>query len=135
MKISEQIRNAKVVDWLGEGLSQIEIKQTKELALIAAKIEFKRHELSMTQAEFAAKMGVSQGMVSKWESGEYNFTIATLNNICEKLDLIFEPMIKEKERILESEYSVLKGVTINAAGKQWGNFRVISNPEQLEEIA
>jgi len=32
-------------------------------------------------------MGVSQGMVSKWESREYNFTVKTLNEICEKLKL------------------------------------------------
>ena len=40
----------------------------------------------MTQAEFAKFMGVSQGMISKWESEYYNFTIETLANICEKLD-------------------------------------------------
>ncbi|MCH5279935.1 MAG: helix-turn-helix transcriptional regulator [Lachnospiraceae bacterium] len=30
--------------------------------------------MGMTQLEFAKHMGVSQGMVSKWESREYNFT-------------------------------------------------------------
>lgn len=30
---------------------------------------------------------VSQGMVSRWESREYNFTIKTLNEICQKLNL------------------------------------------------
>ncbi len=32
-------------------------------------------------------MGVTQGMVSKWESRDYNFTIRSLNEICEKLGL------------------------------------------------
>jgi transcriptional regulator with XRE-family HTH domain len=41
----------------------------------------------MTQAEFAKYMGVSQGMVSKWESREYNFTIKSLNEICQKLNM------------------------------------------------
>ncbi len=41
----------------------------------------------MTQKEFAEFMGVTQGMVSKWESREYNFTIKSLNEICEKLGL------------------------------------------------
>ena len=41
----------------------------------------------MTQQQFADYMGVSQGMISKWESREYNFTIKTLNEICEKIDL------------------------------------------------
>ena len=41
----------------------------------------------MTQKEFAKFMGVTQGMVSKWESGDYNFTIESICNILEKLDL------------------------------------------------
>lgn len=57
MKINQLIRNAEVDDWLGEGLSQIEIERTQKLALITAKIEFKRHELSMTQGEFAEDAG------------------------------------------------------------------------------
>ena len=32
-------------------------------------------------------MGVTQGLVSKWESRDYNFTIKTLNDICLKINL------------------------------------------------
>ena len=45
----------------------------------------------MNQKQFASFMGVSQAMISKWESGEYNFTINTLNEICDKLGLDFNP--------------------------------------------
>lgn len=57
----------------------------------------KRLDLGMTQKELADYMGASQGMVSKWESREYNFTITTLNELCEKLGLVFDPIIKEPE--------------------------------------
>lgn len=41
----------------------------------------------MTQEQFAEYMGVTQSMVSKWESREYNFTIRSLNEIYHKLGL------------------------------------------------
>ena len=99
MSMHEKILKAKSTEWLTEGLSKPEIKSNIELAKISARLEMKRIDLGMTQKEFAEYMGVSQGMVSKWESREYNFTIATLNDICEKLGLIFDPIIREPDEI------------------------------------
>lgn len=87
MGIAEKIAKAKPTSWVVNGLSRTEIKSTVELARISATIERKRLDKEMTQKEFAAFMGVTQGMVSKWESGDYNFTIRSLNEICEKLEL------------------------------------------------
>ena len=100
MGLAEKIANAKKTNWVAEGLSEAEIKTTVELAKISARIERCRLDLGMTQREFADYMGVSQGMVSKWESREYNFTIKSLNEICEKLNLamtvaIDKPCTKE----------------------------------------
>lgn len=100
MGLTEKIANAKKTNWVVEGLSEVEIKTTVELAKISARIERCRLDLGMTQREFADYMGVSQGMVSKWESREYNFTIKSLNEICEKLNLamtvaIDKPCTKE----------------------------------------
>ena len=95
MTLEEMIKNAERVDWLGENLDKNEIENIKQLSLISARIELKRKEMKMGQKEFAKYMGVSQGMVSKWESGEYNFTITTLHDICKKLNLTFEPVIRE----------------------------------------
>lgn len=85
--IMEKIASAPKTSWVSEGISEAEIKTTVELAKISAKIERCRLDLGMTQKEFADFMGVTQGMVSKWESREYNFTIKSLNEICQKLDL------------------------------------------------
>ena len=87
MSITEKMARAKKTNWPIEGMSEAEVKTTVELAKISAKIESCRNELGMTQAEFADYMGVSQGMVSKWESREYNFTVRSLNEIFQKLDL------------------------------------------------
>jgi DNA-binding transcriptional regulator YiaG len=83
----EKIANAKKTSWLTEGMTNADVKTTVELAKISAKIERSRIDLGMTQKEFADYMGVSQSMVSKWESRDYNFTIKTLNEICQKLNL------------------------------------------------
>ncbi|MDD6570838.1 MAG: helix-turn-helix transcriptional regulator [Thermoflexaceae bacterium] len=105
--LKDKIKNAKTTNWLAEGLSDSEINSIKELAKISAKIEMKRNELGMNQKEFARMMNVSQGMVSKWESGEYNFTIVTLKEICDNLGLGFEPYIYEKKHFVNDEYKVI----------------------------
>lgn len=108
MNINEKIKNAKTTDWLSEGLTNTEVKKIKELAWISSKIQLKRVKLGMNQKQFAEMMGVSQGMISKWESGEYNFTITTLNDICSKLELNFEPNIRDKEYFYENNFESIK---------------------------
>ena len=111
MGIQEKIKNAKKSNWLTKGLSDVEIKSITELALISSTIERRRIEMGMTQVEFAEYMGVTQGMVSKWESREYNFTIKTLNEICCKLDLEFKPYLNRK--ITRESFSVMHMNTQN----------------------
>lgn len=78
-----------------EGLLQLfedkialaDINSAKCLGEISAAIAKRRIELQMTQSEFAKYLGVSQGMVSKWESTDYNFTIKGIAEIAQKLGL------------------------------------------------
>lgn len=87
----------KSTNWLTAGLSAEELLAKKTLAIIAAEIQLKRIDMGLDQKQFAKLLGVSQGMISRWESGTYNFTISTLVSICEKLELSFEPKITSKE--------------------------------------
>lgn len=89
MSIYDKISNAQETTWLTDGIAEAEAKSIIELAKISAKIERRRLELNMTQKEFAAYMNVSQGMVSRWESREYNFTIKTLMKFVKSLICIF----------------------------------------------
>ena len=72
MGISEKLANAKKTDWISDGFSETELKTIVESAKISAQIERERLEMDMSQKEFAEYMGVTQGMVSNWESREYN---------------------------------------------------------------
>lgn len=68
-----------------------------DLATISKKIIEKRISMGMSQAEFAKYMNVCQSMVSKWESGCYNFTIKSLREICYRLNLDLNLNIYNKE--------------------------------------
>lgn len=106
MGITEKLAGAKKTNWISEGFSDAEVKTIVELAKISARIERCRIEMGMTQLEFAKHMGVSQGMVSKWESREYNFTIRTLNEICQKLDLEFS--VGFEKPCSKADYTVIR---------------------------
>ena len=89
----------KTTNWLTSSYTKEELLIRKTLAIVAAEIQLKRIDMGLDQKQFAKLLGVSQGMVSRWESGEYNFTIATLVNICEKLGVFFKPQMTTKETV------------------------------------
>lgn len=53
---------------------------------------------NLTQKDLAQKLGCTQAMVSKLESGEYNPTIEQLWKISSALGLDFKVIFKEKEQ-------------------------------------
>ena len=87
MGIREKMANAKKSNWITQGIPEAEVKSIVQLAKISAQIERCRLDMEMTQEEFAKYMGVSQGLVSRWENRDYNFTVKSLNDICQKLNL------------------------------------------------
>lgn len=87
---------------LTQNLSVAAINAARLLSHISNSIINARSKRKMKQIEFAEIMGVSQSMISKWESGDYNFTIKQLCEICEKLDIT--PYIELRESGYEKEY-------------------------------
>lgn len=87
MGIREKMASAKKSNWITQGIPEAEVKSLVQLAKISAQIERCRLDMEMTQEEFAQYLGVSQGMVSRWENRDYNFTVKSLNDICQKLNL------------------------------------------------
>ena len=66
-------------------------------ASICSEIISQRIKRNMTQKEFAEFMGVSQGLVSKWEKGECNFTLSSLVRIASKLGLRMQSPLPPSE--------------------------------------
>ncbi len=109
-------------------------RSTKNYNKICSKISVnilkQRNSLGKTQKEFAEYMGVTQGMVSKWESGEYNFTISSIANILDKLNLNFNfdiiPNKPEEDKIVKFDFN------FNVPVKKENLFT--SNIKELSEV-
>lgn len=87
-------KNATVIDFFDD-MSEEEKLQADMMAYVAMAIHDKRISMGMTQKEFADLNNVSQAMVSKWESGDYNFTLKNISAILQVLNK--ELIIKDKE--------------------------------------
>ena len=70
-----------------ESLSASDILAAKVNAQISSSITKERLKLHMNQAEFAKHINASQSLVSRWESGDYNFSIKKIAEIASSLDL------------------------------------------------
>lgn len=86
---------------LAEEIPAEDILSAKTLAQISTMIASKRIEFNMNQHDFAEFMGVKQAQISKWESGECNFTIKKLIKIAYKLNLdmhiFFSDSVQDKQ--------------------------------------
>lgn len=101
MTFSEKLRkNASAGDLFPE-LSSCDKTYNYIIANIAVQIREKRKEMRMNQKQFADALGVTQGMISKWESGDYNFTIEKLVELYDKLNMEID--IHEKRRSVTFE--------------------------------
>lgn len=72
---------------LSDGLSAEEFQLSVLQGQIAAEIAMQRQKLGLSQKELAARLGVTQGLVSRWEKGETNFTLSKLVEIASALEL------------------------------------------------
>ena len=100
---------------------------TAELAKTVVNIQIQQmiHDTRMakgwTQKDLADKMGVKQSLVSRWESGECNYTIDTLVDIADALGLSVQCPLKPDDKIMSTEpENVKSGVANNTAYKMTG---------------
>lgn len=93
-------------------LKELGYSETKEekiyldaLGDIAAELLVYRKKNNLTQQQLAEKLGISQVMVSKIESGMTNISVKTLakiaarlnSNLTVSLNLVYDELIEEKE--------------------------------------
>ena len=90
--------------------------------------------MGLDQKSFAKFMGVTQGMISRWESGTYNFSISTLIGICEKLRLSFEPYIADRELTIQNIVFVKPKKTCVDFG-DWSDWKPSKTNTIREDVA
>lgn len=103
-------------------MSAAEIKTAMVISDVSSKIEIERINKGMTQKQFAEFMGVTQSMVSKWESGNYNFTVETIAKIFDKLNLDFDFNI-HSDNELKKIITIENSLKINFTEKTKMNFK------------
>jgi len=89
MGVREKIASAdtNTNTWLIDALTDDERKTAEFIAIIATSIQQRRCAQGMTQKELADKLGVSLAVISHWENGDEDFTVATLVKISSALGL------------------------------------------------
>lgn len=99
-----------LLELFNEKISESDIIAAKALSEISSTIVKQRLDLRMTQKEFAQYVGVSQGMVSKWESSDYNFSIKSLAEIAVKLDLDLSVRLRKTKVSFDNinQYSTIR---------------------------
>lgn len=92
---------------LSISLSAEDLQLSSLTGTICGEITSQRIKRGMTQKQFAEFMGVSQGMVSKWESGDCNFTIQSLVHIASKLNIPLQSPFKLDRHSYEAHSNVV----------------------------
>ena len=104
----------KMIEKLADCLQNSDVIAAEQQAKIATLIMKNRVDRQMNQKEFAEFMGVSQSMISKWESEDYNFTIESLAKICDKLnlelDVEMKPCRESKAQYGKTKWNVSPGM-------------------------
>ena len=95
-----------LLDLFSETLVASEVLSSKLISQISSTITKERIKLRMNQKEFAKHIGVTQSEISRWEHGDYNFSLKKIAEIAEKLDMdidiIFTKMSIKKSIDYES---------------------------------
>lgn len=103
------------MNWLFEDITKEELELDKILADVSIAIIKERYALNMNQKDFAKHLGISQPMVSKLESLEYNPSIKTLFQICNKLNLkldIYVTKVENDTKSIVSKFANKKNADI-----------------------
>ena len=95
MSLSDKIKNAKRGHPLFDDIPPERMHALKMRGRVASVIAQKRQQLGMNQSEFAKFCGVTQPMVSKWESGASNPSMTNLMALARLFGVEDEELLRE----------------------------------------
>jgi transcriptional regulator with XRE-family HTH domain len=73
---------------------------SREQAVVQALLRKIRREAGLRQADLAARLGVQQSFISRYEAGERILNILEVRRICAAVDLPLEEFARRLERAL-----------------------------------
>lgn len=82
---------------IAENMSQSNLLETVVCLETGDVIRKARKHLGLSQEEFSKKMNVTQSLVSRWESGNCNYTVETLAKIAVELGLTLNCPLTESK--------------------------------------
>ena len=128
-----------LLDMLSEGMSAEDMLFAHYASDIAVAITTNRNSLGLTQKEFAEKIGKSQTLISKWENADCNFTLKTLIEIAQALDLTLNvsftsSKMKKSKQTSPHIIDFPCGYTGASSSAPSWNVQAISLDEDLEEL-
>lgn len=131
--MERRVTGAELYDVLTKNVSNADIKKAMVISDIALAILKERVNKNMSQKEFAEFLGVSQGMISKWESGDYNFTVSSIVNVFEKLGINFEFNILQKTTNFSNidSYEIADNMKISLRTENNPKFKIHDNESFL----
>lgn len=113
---------------LCETISDSELLLSAHQSDIAAAIAAKRISMKMNQAAFAKMLNVSQGMVSRWESGMVNFTLKTLVELSQKLAMKLTVKLEDVPASLSCSVSEYQRIASNRMVPASGYQNYLNSP-------
>lgn len=117
-------------------MSDKDLLMTYLQSTISAQIAIARDHCNLTQNELAEKLGVSQTLVSRWESGDVNFTLSTLVGIALALGLeMRSPFISTETKYAAKYSNVISFQEVQMRAGEAGNYKSCSfAPNDLKEM-
>ncbi|MDY6444190.1 MAG: helix-turn-helix transcriptional regulator [Bacteroidales bacterium] len=96
----------KLLSAVTKNMSDEEATLSAIQSMISAEIIGRRIDLDMTQKDLSRLLDVSQSTLSKWESGETNFTLSTLVSIASKLNIEMQsPFVPTPPKYYQPHFS------------------------------
>ena len=107
-KTSEKISSMNnLINLFKDFIDEDDIVSAQILSKLSSKIVKYRLDNNMNQKQFATFLGVSQAMISKIESKDYNFTIRKLVELCNKMNLYLDVDIRNEQQKAPHKYFIM----------------------------